>query len=105
MFSKNGPDDQNHDMETLFSPRKAPVGEVREDSHLTMKKPFLGQRLFHYRPNPQKLDWNFLAYVLQSPQVQGKFKGMGFGATVDHVRVGDAEKLQYPIRLLVFNKE
>lgn len=75
--------------------REAPVGEVGRFTS-DDEKVFLGQRLFHYRPNPQKLDWNFLAYALQSPQVQGKFKGMGFGATVDHVRVGDAEKLPIP---------
>jgi type I restriction enzyme S subunit len=75
--------------------REAPVGEVGRFTS-NDDKVFLGQRLFHYRPNPNKLDWNFLAYVLQSPPVQGRFKGMGFGATVDHVRVGDAESLPVP---------
>jgi type I restriction enzyme S subunit len=75
--------------------REAPVGEVGRFTS-NDDKVFLGQRLFHYRPNPDKLDWNFLAYVLQSPPVQGRFKGMGFGATVDHVRVGDAESLPVP---------
>lgn len=75
--------------------REAPVGEVGRFTS-DDEKVFLGQRLFHYRPDPKKLDWNFLAYALQSPQVQGKFKGMGFGATVDHVRVGDAERLPIP---------
>lgn len=75
--------------------REAPVGEVGRFTS-DDDKVFLGQRLFHYRPNPEKLDWNFLAYVLQSPPVQGRFKGMGFGATVDHVRVGDAERLPIP---------
>lgn len=75
--------------------REAPVGEVGRFTS-DDDKVFLGQRLFHYRPNLEKLDWNFLAYVLQSPSVQGRFKGMGFGATVDHVRVGDAEQLTIP---------
>jgi len=75
--------------------REAPVGEVGRFTS-DDDKIFLGQRLFHYRPNPEKLDWNYLAYVLQSPSVQGRFKGMGFGATVDHVRVGDAERLPIP---------
>jgi type I restriction enzyme S subunit len=75
--------------------REAPVGEVGRFTS-NDEKVFLGQRLFHYRPDPKKLDWNFLAYALQSPQIQGKFKGMGFGATVDHVRVGDAERLPIP---------
>ncbi|PLY16838.1 MAG: restriction endonuclease subunit S [Sedimenticola sp.] len=75
--------------------REAPVGEVGRFTS-NDEKVFLGQRLFHYRPDRNKLDWNFLAYALQSPQIQGKFKGMGFGATVDHVRVGDAERLPIP---------
>ncbi len=75
--------------------REAPVGEVGRFTS-DDDKIFLGQRLFHYRPNPKKLDWNYLAYALQSPSVQGRFKGMGFGATVDHVRVGDAERLPIP---------
>ena len=75
--------------------REAPVGEVGRFTS-SDDRVFLGQRIFHYRPNPQKLDWNYLTYILQSPQVQGRFKGMGFGATVDHVRVRDAEKLPIP---------
>jgi type I restriction enzyme S subunit len=84
--------------------REAPVGEVGRFTSLD-DKVFLGQRLFHYRPDPKKLDWNFLAYALQSPTVQGRFKGMGFGATVDHVRVGDAEKLPIPCPPLKVQKK
>jgi len=84
--------------------REAPVGEVGRFTS-SDDKVFLGQRLFHYRPTPKKLDWNFLAYVLQSPSVQGRFKGMGFGATVDHVRVGDAEKLLIPCPPLEIQKK
>jgi type I restriction enzyme S subunit len=75
--------------------REAPVGQVgrftsNEDTV------FLGQRLFHYRPNPDFFDWNYLAFVLQSHEVQGRLRGMGFGATVEHIKVGDAEHLQIP---------
>lgn len=84
--------------------REAPVGEVGRFTS-DDDKVFLGQRLFHYRPNPVKLDWNFLAYVLMSPQVQGRLKGMGFGATVDHVRVGDAERLPIPYPSLEVQKK
>lgn len=84
--------------------REAPVGEVGRFTS-DDDKVFLGQRLFHYRPNPEKLDWNFLAYALQSPSVIGRFKGMGFGATVDHVRVGDAEKLPIPCPPLEIQKK
>jgi type I restriction enzyme S subunit len=84
--------------------REAPVGEVGRFTS-DDDKVLLGQRLFHYRPDPKQLDWNFLAYVLQSPQVQGRFKGMGFGVTVDHVRVGDAERLPIPCPPLAIQKK
>ena len=75
--------------------REAPVGEVgRFTSH--DENVFLGQRLFHYRPNSELLDWNFLAYALQSHDIQGRLSGMGFGATVQHIKVGDAENLLIP---------
>lgn len=76
--------------------REAPVGEVGRCTFDQTKSIFLGQRLFHYRPDPKMLDWNFLAYVLQSPFVQNKLQGMGFGATVAHIKVGDAEHLAIP---------
>lgn len=75
--------------------REAPVGEVGRYTS-TDDGVFLGQRLFHYRANPKLLDWNFLAYVLQSHEVQGRLRGMGFGATVEHIKVGDAENLRIP---------
>jgi type I restriction enzyme S subunit len=64
--------------------REAPIGEVgqiRNDDTI-----FLGQRLFHYRPNPDLLDADYLTYVLQSRQIQGRLMGMGFGATVHHIK-------------------
>lgn len=76
--------------------REAPVGEVGRCTFGEEENIFLGQRLFHYRPDPKKLDWNFLAYVLQSPEVQGRLHGRSFGATVAHVKVGDAESLLIP---------
>lgn len=76
--------------------REAPVGEVGRFTS-SLDTVFLGQRLFHYRPDPQQLDWNYLAYVLQSHDVQGRLRGMGFGATVEHIKVGDAENLLIPV--------
>jgi type I restriction enzyme S subunit len=75
--------------------REAPVGEV---GRFTSNDDcvFLGQRLFHYRPNPDLLDWNYLAFALQSHAVQGRLRGMGFGATVQHIKVPDAEHLRIP---------
>ncbi|MCW8899064.1 MAG: restriction endonuclease subunit S [Gammaproteobacteria bacterium] len=75
--------------------REAPVGDVgRFTSNDT--NVFLGQRLFHYRPNPDLLDWQYLAYVLQSEAVQGWVHGIAFGATVPHIKVDDAENLKIP---------
>lgn len=75
--------------------REAPVGEVGRYTS-NDEGVFLGQRLFHYRPNPKLLDWNYLAFVLQSHDVQGRLRGMGFGATVQHIKVPDAENLVIP---------
>ncbi|KDB51606.1 hypothetical protein X805_28060 [Sphaerotilus natans subsp. natans DSM 6575] len=76
--------------------REAPVGEVGRCTFPEDEKIFLGQRLFHFRADPSKLDWNFLAYALQSAEVQGRLHGRSFGATVPHVKVGDAESLLIP---------
>ena len=76
--------------------REAPVGEVGRCTFDESENIFLGQRLFKYRPDPELLDWNYLAYALQSLQVQSKLHGMSFGATVPHVKVGDAENLDIP---------
>jgi type I restriction enzyme S subunit len=77
--------------------REAPVGEVGRCTFDETEQIFLGQRLFQYRPEPSLLDWNYLAYALQSPQVQSRLHGKSFGATVPHVKVGDAERLEIPV--------
>lgn len=75
--------------------REAPVGEVGRYT-TNDESVFLGQRLFHYRADPRVLDWNFLAFALQSHEVQGRLRSLGFGATVEHIKVGDAENLLIP---------
>lgn len=84
--------------------REAPVGEVGRCTFDDNQNIFLGQRLFLYRPNPELLDWNYLAYVLQSPPIQNKLHGMSFGATVPHIKVGDAKHLKIPCPGLVVQK-
>jgi len=84
--------------------REAPVGEVGRCTFDESELIFLGQRLFQYRPDPLLLDWNYLAFVLQSPQVQNKLHGMSFGATVPHIKVGDAEHLEIPTPPLATQK-
>jgi type I restriction enzyme S subunit len=54
---------------------------------------FLGQRLVQYRADPKKLDNRFLLYSFQADDLQGQIKSFGSGATVEHMRVPDAEKL------------
>lgn len=76
--------------------REAPVGEVGRCTFPDTEQIFLGQRLFQYRANPELLDWNYLAYALQSPFVQNKLHAVSFGATVPHIKVGDAEHLDIP---------
>lgn len=72
--------------------REAPLGEVgmlRDDETV-----FLGQRLMSYRAEPTKLDANFLLYSLMGPELQAQIRAAGSGATVEHMRVPDAERLK-----------
>ena len=79
----------------VFLTREAPLGDV---GRLTSDdKVFLGQRLFHYRADPEKMDGRFLTYALQSSAVQGWIRGAGMGATVEHARVGDFHKIPVPV--------
>jgi len=76
--------------------REAPLGEVgllRSDESV-----FLGQRTMLYRANPEKLDQRFLYYSMLGPLVQGQITSQGSGATVEHLRVPDAESflVAYP---------
>ncbi|WP_275272423.1 restriction endonuclease subunit S [Limnobacter sp. P1] len=89
--------------DVLFT-REAPAGEV---GRFTAKAGnyFLGQRLFLYRPDPKKLDWNYLAYVLQSPQIQGWVQGAAYGATVPHLAVSDMEHLKIPAPPITIQKK
>lgn len=71
--------------------REAPLGEVgmlRSNDRV-----FLGQRLVSYRTNPSRLDNRFLLYAFQHSDLQAQIKALGSGATVEHMRVPDAEKL------------
>ena len=71
--------------------REAPLGEVgllRSDESV-----FLGQRLVAYRADPGKLDNRFLLYAMLGDDMQGQIRSMGSGATVEHMRVPDCEKV------------
>ena len=72
--------------------REAPLGEVgkiRTDDSI-----FLGQRLYQFRPDPKKLDADFLLYSLLGEDLQGQVRGFGSGATVEHMRLEDIPNLE-----------
>lgn len=72
--------------------REAPLGEVgllRSSDSV-----FLGQRLVMYRADNSKLDNRFLLYSMLDQFVQGQIKSLGSGATVEHMRVPDCERLR-----------
>ncbi len=71
--------------------REAPLGEV--GMIRTQDKVFLGQRLVQYRADPKYLDNKFLLYAFQENDLQSQIKAFGSGATVEHMRVPDAERL------------
>ena len=73
------------------TPSEAPLGEVgmlRGNDQV-----FLGQRLVLYRADPLQLDNRFLLYSFRFDYLQAQIKSFGSGATVEHMRVPDAEKL------------
>lgn len=75
--------------------REAPlgdVGKIRTDDLV-----FLGQRLYHFRPDPAKLDADFLLYSLLGEDLQNQIKGFGSGSTVEHMRLQDIPELKINI--------
>lgn len=71
--------------------REAPLGKV--GMIRTNDKLFLGQRLYHFRPNPEKLNPHFLLYSLLADNLQGQIRGFGSGSTVEHMRLADVPEL------------
>jgi type I restriction enzyme, S subunit len=72
--------------------REARLGEV---GLLRSSEPiFLGQRLVMYRTDPAQLDNHFLLYSMIEDFVQNQIAALGSGATVEHMRVPDCERLR-----------
>ncbi len=72
--------------------REAPlgnIGKIRTDDFI-----FLGQRLYHFRPDPLKLDADFLVYSLLSNDLQRQIRSFGSGSTVEHMRLEDIPSLE-----------
>ena len=75
--------------------REAPlgdVGKIRTDDTV-----FLGQRLYHFRPDPTKLDADFLLYSLLGDDLQSQIKSFGSGSTVEHMRLEDVPSLEFNV--------
>jgi len=76
--------------------REAPLGEVGRIPANT--KVCLGQRLIHYRPDPNKVNPRYLLYALLSPSVQAEFHAnKGVGSVVDNLRMSIARSLLIPL--------
>jgi type I restriction enzyme S subunit len=75
--------------------REAPLGDVGKIR--TDDKVFLGQRLYHFRPAPKKLDADFLLYSLLGDDLQSQIKGFGSGSTVEHMRLEDIPSLEFNV--------
>jgi type I restriction enzyme S subunit len=78
--------------------REAPlggVGKLRSDDAI-----FLGQRLYHFRADPQKLEPDFLLYSLMGEDLQAQVRSFGSGSTVEHMRLEDVPNLEIDLPTL-----
>jgi type I restriction enzyme S subunit len=75
--------------------REAPLGDVGKIR--TDEAVFLGQRLYHFRPDPKRLDADFLLYSLLGDDLQSQIKGFGSGSTVEHMRLEDIPSLEFSV--------
>ncbi|MCQ1537465.1 restriction endonuclease subunit S [Methanocalculus taiwanensis] len=78
-------------MGDIILTREAPLGDVGKIR--TEDSIFLGQRLYHFRVNPNYLNEDFLLYSLLADDLQGQIQGFGSGATVEHMRLADIPNL------------
>ena len=78
----------------LIIAREAPVGNVaiiRQGQSVC-----LGQRTVLVRPDPNKVNPEFLCYFMLGDYVQGRFGAAATGATVPHLNMRDIRGLQIP---------
>jgi type I restriction enzyme S subunit len=74
--------------------REAPVGRVGlipED-----KEVCLGQRTVLIRPDSEKLDNQYLRYLLLSDDIQNRLHSLSTGSTVDHLNLSDLRSFELP---------
>jgi len=98
-------DDESYDIWTqrgrpqagdVLITREAPVGEVALLPSEIVPA-CLGQRMMMYRPDPAKLNNEFMLAALLAPAVQNRLFLLAGGSTVGHVRVGDIRTLAIPV--------
>jgi len=74
--------------------REAPVGRVGLIPE--GKEVCLGQRTVLIRPDPEKLDTQYLRYLLLSEDIQQRLKSLSTGSTVDHLNLSDLRSFELP---------
>jgi type I restriction enzyme S subunit len=78
----------------LILAREAPIGNIaiiKND-----QKFCLGQRTVLIRPNKNKVNPDYLLYLLLSDAIQGQILGKANGATVHHLNMKDIRELRLP---------
>ena len=78
------------DNDILFA-REAPAGNAAIIKN--GNKYCLGQRTVLIRPDPQKVDPDYLVYYLLAPEQQHKLMSTAHGATVSHVNIPDIHNI------------
>lgn len=78
------------DNDILFA-REAPAGNAAIIKN--GNKYCLGQRTVLIRPDPQKVDPDYLVYYLLAPEQQHKLMSTAHGATVSHVNIPDIHNM------------
>ncbi len=78
----------------LILAREAPIGNVAIIPNNL--KVCLGQRTVLIRPSKNKIDPDYLLYLLLSDEIQGKILSVSNGATVHHLNMKDIRNLELP---------
>lgn len=74
--------------------REAPVGRVGFIPE--GKEICLGQRTVLVRPDPNRIDNQFLRYLLLTNNIQNRLNSLSTGSTVDHLNMSDLRSLELP---------
>ena len=78
----------------LILAREAPIGNVAIIPNNL--KVCLGQRTVLIRPDKNKVESNYLVYLLLGDEIQGKILSVSNGATVHHLNMKDIRNLELP---------